>query len=870
MKLDMHNKYKSLIIHENIFDEHLYLSLYKDVRDSGVDPLDHFIRFGILEGRYPSCNFSPSFCKDQYKDISSSMDLLEHFVRYTNSDEHILISESEQARLNDIKLISQSEYWDTEYYLKKYTDIADSGVNPIVHFYEKGWQEGRNPSERFYTAFYVEMYSARLEPGQNPLIHFLSEGLDSGKITIPPNLSGKNIDKNLILKHSFLYFFDNIRKKFNKKRNRLHLYISGWIITRVANFNPSLILELSDGQTIIINNNQFRRDVDDKFGSTGKPSGFLCSTLISDEVKGIKIFEKETRYVLFEGPISELKILKQTSDEYFAWLKKNRITENQKPEIKKEIKQFDYKPLISVVIPVYNMNTDWLRQAVESVIEQLYDKWELCIVDDASDNKETISYLNSLKDDTKIKILFRNENGHICNATNDAVNMSNGEFIVFLDHDDVLQYNALYEIVKLLQEKPDLDLIYSDEDKLSIADERFNPFFKPDYSKYLLLSSNYINHITCIRRSLYEEIGGLRPGFEGSQDYDMVLRAIEKTGNISHIPNVLYSWRMVPESVGSNPEGVSKVVLNARNALQGYLKRNKIERLIYQPEFTKDKAPLFQFDIEECKEEVCIIIFMKNNHEITQKCIDSILNKTTYSNYRILLIDNESDDPDTLRFLRSINDKKIEIERIPNKDDHFSHSYLTNQSVNLCSEEYLLFLNNDTEVVEPRWLNRMMAYALFQDVGAVGAKLLFPDDKIQHAGIILGTGKENLPGNALYSFPQESHKYYNLDIVAGDKSAVTAACMLTKRSAFNRVNGFDEIDFPVTYNDVDYCLRLQQQDMKIVYCAEAVLYHHESYSRKKKQETAPGETFKKKYSNIKDPYYNINLSTNDYYQIDND
>ena len=299
---------KSKLIEQSLFDRKLYLTLYEDVRSSDIDPLEHFIKYGISENRYPSVNFSPEFYRNQFTGIKDS-ELLFHLVKNAGNEKVKLISSEERRRLTELKLIIDSDYWDADYYLNTYKDIKESGANPLLHFYNIGSYEGRNPSGKFNTKFYAKSYANELITGQIPLIHYLKVGKRSGIITMPPALPGKAIDKNLQLDHSFLYFFDSVKRRYSINGDNVFLYISGWVVSRVKHFKPALVLEICDGKKIDISISQFRHDVEDKFGISGIPTGFLKPISISKEIKELKIYEKQSKYILFQGSDREFKII---------------------------------------------------------------------------------------------------------------------------------------------------------------------------------------------------------------------------------------------------------------------------------------------------------------------------------------------------------------------------------------------------------------------------------------------------------------------------------------------------------------------------------------------------------------------------------
>jgi len=550
-----------------------------------------------------------------------------------------------------------------------------------------------------------------------------------------------------------------------------------------------------------------------------------------------------------------------------AYIDRNQVRPHLRRLLEDAIETLSYQPVISIVMPVYNVEALFLEEAVASVLEQIYPYWELCIADDASTKPETIEVLKKLND-PRIKVVTRTENGHICRASNDAATLATGEFIALMDNDDLLSPNALFEIVRLLQEKPDADLVYSDEDKIDVEGKHFDLHFKPDWSPTLLLGYNYINHLTCMRRVLFEEVGGFRVGYEGAQDYDLLLRITERTNRVFHIPKILYHWRAIPGSTAFKASEKPIVSTSAHKILSESLLRRGIPASIYAPDFARRlNVPVQQLDFSDEGPTVDIIIPTFNQGDILRTCIESITTKTTYKTYQIMVVDNASQDKKTLQYLDEIRAAGIRVERIPNGPEGFSFSRVNNMAVGRSDAEYILFLNNDTEVIEPLWLSRMMGYLQLPGVGATGARLLYPDNTIQHAGVLLGMGGGFIPDHAFSRVSAKAPGYFFLPGTSRESSAVTGACLLTRKQTFVELGGFDEIAFKVSLNDVDYCLKLESAGLSVVYVAGAELYHHESLTRSRQDDPAELANFRDKYGDKAEPYYNPNLCRNSSYAI---
>jgi len=547
-------------------------------------------------------------------------------------------------------------------------------------------------------------------------------------------------------------------------------------------------------------------------------------------------------------------------DAYTAWQSFNQFNGAARDDLERRLSGAGTLPLLSVVMPVYNPPLDLLRAAVDSVRGQVFANWELCIADDASSDAAVHDYLDRLvADEQRVRVVKRETNGNISRATNSAAELASGEFVVLLDQDDLLTADALGEIALCIHARPLADIVYSDDDKIDAAGRRFAPQFKPDWSPELLLGYMYFSHVFAVRRTLYASVGGMRVGFEGSQDYDFALRATEAARSIEHVPQVLYHWRVLPGSTAASGAAKPGSFDAGRRAVQEALQRRGVTGDVDQPEWArKASVGIFGIAFPDDGPKVSIIIPTRNGLAILRRCIDSLA-QTTYRNYEIVIVDNDSDDPATVEYLGSLPHR---VERISNPHGRFNFAWINNRAAERVQGDLLLFLNNDTEVISPRWLSQMVGYAGLPGVGAVGARLLFPDRRIQHAGIVHGYYR-GLAGPAFKLTPEWDNGYLSYARVARNYSAVTAACMLTPRKLFLELGGFDEIHFEVAYNDVDYCYRLGRRGLRNVYCADAELLHHEGHSRgffDRPQEIA---AFRRKYANKHDPYYSPHLSLDD-------
>ncbi len=548
-------------------------------------------------------------------------------------------------------------------------------------------------------------------------------------------------------------------------------------------------------------------------------------------------------------------------DRYSMWQENNRWTPQTQESAQRALTALPCRPLLSVIMPVFNTEERWLVRAVESVRNQVFPNWELCIADDASTAPHVAPLLARFAtEDDRIRLCRLAENGNICKATNAAAELARGEFLVFLDHDDELTPDCLLEVAKIVASDSQCDIVYSDDDKIDSQDRRYDPQFKPDWSPELLLSYMYFSHVFCVRRELFERTGGCREGFEACQDYDLALRATEVARRIVHIPRLLYHWRSLPGSTAATGACKPAAFTRGIRAVQEALLRRGYAGTVSRPDFAVNShAGLFQIDFPNRGPHVAILIATRNRLDLLRPCIDSILARTSYENYEIVVLDNGSDDPATLEYLRGLSGKCRSM-RLASADGKFNFAWLHNEAARLIDSELLLMLNNDTEVRTPEWLSQMVGYAGFRGVGAVGARLLFPNGRIQHAGVTLGH-RNRLPSPAFKNVATDDLTYLPYARVARNCSAVTAACLLIRRDTFMEAGGFDEARFAVAFNDVDLCLRLRKQGLRCVCAPRAELVHHEGATRGVRRDH-PHEVaeFRRLWGRTIDPYYNPNLS----------
>ncbi len=559
------------------------------------------------------------------------------------------------------------------------------------------------------------------------------------------------------------------------------------------------------------------------------------------KLRGSSVFAKDTASIV-------------EALEYQRWLERQRPRPGQLAAMRREASNFENRPLISVITPVFNAAVAQLDETVGSVLAQAYDNWELIVVDDGSTDVDLPKYVADLsKRDTRIRVFKLDRNRGISAATNHGIEQAQGEWIGLLDHDDLLEQDALFEVARLLQKHPDADLIYSDEDKITKSGFG-RPHFKPDWSPDYLFSQNYFCHLTMFRRSLVHKVGGFRSEFDGSQDHDLFLRIIEHTERIYHIPRVLYHWRQTEDSLSQNIRCKQGALEAGRRAVEEHFQRTG-ERVHVTVDW-RTYGYWVRRELIEPK-RISIIIPTRDQIELLSLCVQSICAKTSYPNYEIVVIDNDSQSEEARSYFSHFPHRLLRYE------GPFNYSAINNFAVEQTESPWLLFLNNDIEAIDTEWLNIMAEHIQRPEIGAVGARLLFPDDTIQHGGAVLGAGLGRIAAHAFRGFPAEHPGVVKQLQMTRNYSCVTGACLLTRRDVFMEVGGFDEQQLPVTFNDVDFCLKLRHAGYLIVYTPFAKLYHHESASRRRSRLEPPeSEIMRERWREMleRDPYYNPNLS----------
>ena len=525
----------------------------------------------------------------------------------------------------------------------------------------------------------------------------------------------------------------------------------------------------------------------------------------------------------------------------------------------------DQGPLISIIMPVYNTHVHFLELAIQSVRDQIYPHWELCIADDASTDSKIRHVLEKhQQSDPRIKVVFRERNGGISEASNSALRLATAPWVALFDHDDILPKNALIEVAQAIRLNPSMRLIYSDEDKITEKGVRCSPYFKPDWNLALFRSHNLITHLGVYYTDIVREIGGFRVGLEGAQDYDLALRFTEKINpdQIFHIPRILYHWRIHPQSTADVSANAKPYAMrNGEHALNEHLQRVGIKacaKLV-------GHGYRVHYELPSPIPLATLLILTRDKCDFLERCIESILKKTEYSSYEILVVDNGSREHETLDYFAHL--QRRHVAKVIRDDGDFNFSRLNNLGVRSAKGEILVLMNNDLEVIDKYWLAEMVSLAIQPMTGAVGAKLLYPNGRIQHGGVILGIG--GWAGHAHKGFPERSLGYAGRLSLVSEFSAVTGACLALRKELYAKVGGLDEVELPVACNDVDLCLRLRQIGYRNVWTPYARLYHHESASRgyedtpekKARFEAEKAAMVRRWGSSLQvDPAYNPNLT----------
>lgn len=554
---------------------------------------------------------------------------------------------------------------------------------------------------------------------------------------------------------------------------------------------------------------------------------------------------------------------------YDTWFQIMRVTRDEWLEQRSKV--FELMPKFSIVVPLYHTPVPYFRSLVKSVINQSYRNWELILVNATPEDERLAKAVAVWENyDSRIKVVNLESNLGISGNTNAGIAKAEGEFVAFIDHDDTIEADALYCYVDALNKNPELDLFYSDEDKMNENENSyFYPHFKPDFNPDLLCSNNYICHFLAVRKTLLDHVGGVRAQFDGAQDYDLIFRLTENTKNIWHCPRILYHWRSCAGSTAASQGNKNYAIEAGVKAINAHYRRMRIPAHAqigpvdgwYTTRYTLKEHPL-----------VSILIPNKDHIDDLDKCIQSLFDRSSYDNYEIIVIENNSTDPETFAYYKRL--EKEERVRVVYWDREFNYSAINNFGASFAKGEYLMLLNNDVEVITPDIIENMLGYCMRKDVGIVGVKLLYDDHTVQHAGVLVGAG--GLADHVFKGIHEDDPGYMGRAVSTQDVSAVTAACLMIRKSVYEEVGGLDE-EFQVAFNDVDLCLKVRAAGYLVVYDADVRLYHYESKSRGSEDTSERFTRFGNEMQRLNskwdilgsfvDPYYNPNLSYMEYYKL---
>ena len=594
-----------------------------------------------------------------------------------------------------------------------------------------------------------------------------------------------------------------------------------------------------------------------------QPAVILKNKVEKYRKKGMSYLKTHGARALAVKAFHKLTTVKERPVDYQKWLPKH-LPSSAELERQRKTK-FSLTPKISIVVPLYKTDREYLRQLIESVQAQTYSNWELCLSDGSGANSPLEQVLKEYQEkDSRIRVISSEKPLQISQNTNAAMGISTGDFVAFADHDDVLTANALFEYVKAYNENPKLEVFYSDEDKMTMDGNKFfQPHFKPDFNLDLLCSVNYICHLFMAKKSLIEKVGMLRPEYDGAQDYDFIFRCVEATDQICHVPKILYHWRSHEQSTSENPESKRYAFDAGQRAVQAHYDRIGVKAEVLQGEYLGLYRTKFIRDYDPL---ISIIIPNKDHIEDLRRCMNSIEEKSTYQNYEYIIVENNSTQKETFEYYQKL-EKEDPKAHVLYWDGPFNYSAINNFGAKEAKGEYLLLLNNDTEIINPNCLEELLGYCMRDDVGIVGARLYYEDDTIQHAGVVLGFG--GIAGHCFVQQPRTSTGYCHRIICAQDYSAVTAACMMVKKEIFDAVGGLSE-DLQVAFNDIDFCIKVRDYGKLVVYNPYAELYHYESKSRGLEDTPEKIARFNKEIATLEqhwpdifrkpDPYYNPNLT----------
>jgi O-antigen biosynthesis protein len=898
-----------------LFDGDYYTETSGQFRHKFLPPIVHF----LMEGGAAGCGPHPLFDSGWYLAQNPGVK-----AKSANPLVHFLLRGARQG-------CDPNPYFDTKWYLAHNKDVAQAGMNPLVHYFKHGAAEGRDPSPKFDTQWYVGAYKDVARAGINPLAHFLRYGRAEGHraptpvavlVTSTSNIVSRtdgslefiNGDPQLHLSIFSQTYTNQLclvlslhMEAIEGKQLDPRLYIDyghglsehyAFYLTKKDNHHweglvpmPALIntirLDPSAGRGVIQPPEIFVRPLD--------LSAFLDQLLsgedaakerLTETVLAIARFVKvDSRKILhseslFAGytvsAIAEAAAKSLNSSAtamvnqatYLEWIERyDTITQKDIREMKELLSSFKITPLFSIIMPVYNTNTSFLKQAIDSVLAQTYPYFELCIADDASSDPEIRAVIqNAAHRDQRIKYIFRPANGHISECSNSALSLAAGEFVVLVDNDDVIPAHSLWTFAFYINMYPDCQVVFSDEDKIDEDGLRQDPYFKGPFDEYLLYGHNMVSHLGVYRRSIVEEMGGFRRGYEGSQDYDLILRCFDRCGAkaIVHIPHVLYHWRRTTGSTSVSADQKGYAILAAQKSIDDHFARCGLPFRSVDGRFPGITAIAMPNSEAQAGSRVSVIIPTRDGGSHLAACIDSI-KKLNGPNVELIIVDNGSKDKQTIDYLGEL--ARSRIANVLSYDREYNFSKINNFAVDHASGSVLCFLNDDIEVVSSGWLNRARTLLSIPTIGIVGARLLYPDMTLQHFGIHLGFGAHKVAGTPHARQHASDPGIAAKAVLMQQFCAVTGACLFIRREDFIKVGGF-EPELGVAFNDVDLCLKVREAGLQVVCDPDIELFHHESKSRgydvtpaKRQRLDREAEWMRRKWEKTldADPFYSPNF-----------
>lgn len=740
--------------------------------------------------------------------------------------------------LKAVLAIQSSGLFDREFYLRKYPEVRKRWTPALFDYVWEGSLRGRNPHPLFDSAFYLRMYPDVERAQIDPFVHYILYGSHEGRIFHPLFDTSYYLTRNLDESKKTMIPLAHYMLHGAKQGQDPHPFFD----------TKFYLAQLPEAERVAAGRNPLIH-----FLTWGSERGYIPHERFSDSMERETVLPR-----LASGDLSPYDVWRILNDSLDA---------TDRREIRARIAGMNPRPLISVVVPVWNTAEKFLEGAIRSVLGQLYEHWELCIADDASTAPWVRPMLERFQqEDRRIKIVWRAENGGIAANTNSALTLASGSHVAFLDHDDELSEHALYLVAEEIHSHPDAGIIYADEDHIYREGGYSEPYFKTDWNPDLFYSQNYLNHLTVCRRDLIEQVGGLRTGMDGSQDYDLLLHVVEHLhpAQIRHIPHILYHWRIQSAPTTFSSKFRERSLNAARQAIaEHFARRGESVQVLPVPELSDFHRVIHR--VPEPLPLVTLIIPTKDRSELLQKCLDGLLHRTDYPELEILVVSNNTSQPEALRFLEKLHgNPKIRV--IP-YNVPWNFSRINNFAIKQSRGAIVGLVNDDIEVIGKEWLREMVSHAVQPGVGVVGAKLYYPNDTIQHVGVILGIN--GLAGHAFKGSSRSSSGYFGRAKLIHDCSAVTGACMLFRRKIFDEVGEFDEENLAIAFNDVDFCIRVREHGYRIVMTPFAELYHHESASRgsDETRKTRPrflreSQYLKERWKEtlLNDPYYSPNLT----------